>query len=128
MSTLLLGTPNLSCLHSYKEPQITGQEATPAPPVEINGKLEYEVEQILDSWLCHSQLQYLVKWQGYTEEHNTWEPPTNLANAQDAIDKFHFLHPAAPRRLWSLAHFNFWPYENLTETPTGLMSCLEVKP
>ena len=70
---------NVSCLCPYKEPQITGQEATPAPPVEINGELEYEIEQILDS-----QLQYLVKWQGYTEEHNTWELPTNLANAQDA--------------------------------------------
>jgi len=40
---------NVSRLCPYKEPQITGQETTPAPPVEINGELEYEVEQILDS-------------------------------------------------------------------------------
>jgi len=52
---------NVSWLCPYKEPQITSQEATPAPPVEINGELEYEVEQILDSRLRHGQLQYLVK-------------------------------------------------------------------
>jgi len=40
---------NVSQLRPYKEPRITGQEATPAPPVEINGELEYEVKQILDS-------------------------------------------------------------------------------
>jgi len=51
---------NVSQLCPYKEPRITGQEATPAPPVEINGELEYEVEQILDSRLRHGQLQYLV--------------------------------------------------------------------
>jgi len=107
-------------------PQITSQEATPAPPVEINGELEYEVEQILDSQLHQGQLQYLVKWQGYTEEHNTLGTLANLANTQDAIDTFHHSHPAGPWRLWSLAHFNFCSYENFTETPTGLMSCLEV--
>jgi len=119
---------NVSRLRPYKEPRITGQETTPAPPVEINGELEYEVEQILDSRLRRGQLQYLVKWQGYTEEHNTWEPLANLTNAQDAIDAFHQSHPAAPRRLRSLAHFNFRPYENFTETPTGLTSRLEVEP
>jgi len=119
---------NVLCLCPYKEPEITDQEVTPAPPVEINGELEYEVEQILDSWLHCGQLQYLVKWQGYTEEHNTWEPPTNLANAQDAIDQFHYLHSAASCRLQSLAHFNFQPYKNLTETPTGITSHQEVKP
>jgi len=88
---------NVPHLHLYKEHQITGQEVTPAPPVEISGELEYEVEQILDSQLHCGQLQYLVKWQGYTEEHNIWEPPTNLASAQDVIDEFHHLHPAALR-------------------------------
>ena len=40
--------------------------------------------------------QYLIKWLGYTEEHNTWKPPSNLNNTQEVITLFHQKHPSAP--------------------------------
>src|SRR5579863_10670853 len=46
------------------------------PPDLILGEAEYEVEQIR-SHRRHGrrkQLQYLLKWKGYPESDNTWEP------------------------------------------------------
>jgi hypothetical protein len=40
---------NVSRLHLKKEPTIPGQTESEPPPVEIDGDLEYKVEQILDS-------------------------------------------------------------------------------
>jgi hypothetical protein len=32
---------------------------------------------------------YLVRWEGYSAKHDTWEPGSNLIqNAQDLIDEF----------------------------------------
>ena len=40
---------NVSRLRPQKEPTIPGQTESKPPPVEIDGKLEYEVEEILNS-------------------------------------------------------------------------------
>ena len=42
---------NVSCLQPYKPPTIPGQQITPQPPIEIEGKPEFVVEEILDSRL-----------------------------------------------------------------------------
>jgi hypothetical protein len=42
-----------------------GQGPDPVPAVEIDGKDEYFIEAILDSWIFRCKLQYLVKWIGY---------------------------------------------------------------
>ena len=39
----------------------------------------YAVEAILGERVEGGQPRYLVKWAGYAEEHNTWEPRSNLA-------------------------------------------------
>jgi len=41
-------------------------------------------------------LEYRVKWKGYIDKHNTWEPAPNLKNAPRMIKEFHKRHPAAP--------------------------------
>jgi len=51
---------------------------------QIHAVQEWEVE-ILNSRRIQWQLQYLVKWKGYSEP--TWEPEDNLAEVQ-AIDRF----------------------------------------
>ena len=64
------------------------------------GEEEYEVEEILASGLTggrNPKIKYKVKWKGYGDAEQTWEPLDNLANAQDAIKAFHRAHPAAPR-------------------------------
>jgi Chromo (CHRromatin Organisation MOdifier) domain len=68
-------------------------------PVEIEGEFEYKVEQILDSQLYRENLQYLVKWLGYTKEYNTWELVNNLTNSQEAVDDFHCAYPSAPHHI-----------------------------
>ncbi|KAG6898523.1 hypothetical protein C0995_009407, partial [Termitomyces sp. Mi166 len=49
----------------------------PPPPVLINHKEEYEVEEILDSCLFQHKLQFKVKWKGYGIEDISWEPQEN---------------------------------------------------
>ena len=33
-------------------------------------------------------MQYLVKWKGYPNYENTWEPLSNLSNASDIIREY----------------------------------------
>jgi len=52
---------------------IAGRHAPPPPPPElVDGEEEYVVEEILNSRIFHRKLQYLVKWEGYGVEYNTW--------------------------------------------------------
>ena len=78
---------------------IPGQKPPPAPPIEVEGQEEFEVEQILDSRLFRGNLQYLVKWKDYGEEENSWEPATNVTHAQELVNEFHRRHPNAPQRI-----------------------------
>ena len=78
---------NVSRLKLYKEPT-AGQRVTPPEPIEVEGQPEYEVEEVLDSRLKKGKLEYLIKWSGYTDEYNTWEPVSNLENSKEAIEDF----------------------------------------
>ena len=64
------------------------------PPVDIEGKLEYEISEIIDSkidkrWSC--KLLYLVCWLGYknTDEELSWLPATELEHADELVSNFH---------------------------------------
>jgi hypothetical protein len=70
-----------------------GQWRDPLPPVEIDGKDKYFIEAILDSWIHHCKLQYLVKWIGYNMP--DWEP-TKLHSESEAVDQFHKKYPDKP--------------------------------
>ena len=58
---------------------------------------EYEVETILDAKVIRRKFKYLVKWKGYPDSENSWEPLDNIKNASKAIAQFHQKHPGAPR-------------------------------
>jgi hypothetical protein len=103
-------------LTPYTPPHYEIQRQPPPPPPVLadEGHLEYEVLEIMDSKLYRGRLRYLVQWKGYPERHEwTWEPTSNLSNAQDAIRDFHKTHPAAPRPA-QLKEFTFIPYQNHT--------------
>ena len=82
----------------YKPPVI-GQRVILPEAVEVEGTPEYEVEEVIDSRLKRGKLEYLVKWSGYTDDYNTWEPESNLDNSKEAINDFHKSNPSAPRKL-----------------------------
>ena len=44
----------------------------PPPPVILDDTPEYEVEAILDKHIFRRQVQYLVKWAGYSEHNASW--------------------------------------------------------
>ena len=46
-------------------------------------KEEYNVERILDSQRNRQKTEYLVKWLGYDEEENLWEPTKNFSPAMN---------------------------------------------
>lgn len=42
----------------------------------------YEMEKICGAKVVNGQPLYLVKWLGYPESENTWEPPSNILHKQ----------------------------------------------
>ncbi|PON87468.1 histone H3-K9 methyltransferase [Trema orientale] len=48
----------------------------------------YEIEAIRRKRVRKGQLQYLIKWRGWPETANTWEPLENLQSCSDVIEAF----------------------------------------
>ena len=57
---------------------------------DIHGDDEmFDIEAILDSRGGKSKVsEYLVKWEGFEEEENSWEPESNLGSALDLVEAF----------------------------------------
>lgn len=75
---------------SLLEPfQSVGRYQPPPPPISLDDALEYEVDRILNHRTVKrgkkSALEYQVTWKGYGVEHDSWEPESNLANAEGFI-------------------------------------------
>ena len=60
----------------------------PLLPEMIDRKEEWIVEEILDSKMMNRKLCYLVKWEGFGVEHNSWEPWDNI-HALERVADFH---------------------------------------
>ena len=91
---------HVAVLERYRQDTISGRKRNPMPPIITpEGDIEWVVHRILDSRLSGSgkRLQYLVSWEGYEADQDSWEPEGHLKNAPDAVEDFHNLHPQAPR-------------------------------
>ncbi len=69
-------------------------KAMPIPEI-IEGELEYEVENILDHRTSRNGTTFLIKWQGYPMEDNTWEPEKNLTNCHEILHAYKVRHKLA---------------------------------
>ena len=49
----------------------------------------FEVERILAHRDNGNGTEYLIKWLGYPDSENTWEPDTNLTNCRLHLRKYH---------------------------------------
>ena len=79
-------------LTPYKEtPEYDPNFPEPSPEL-IDGEPEWEVEQILGTRRQCNQLQYMVRWKGFSETHDSWEPVNNV-HAKDLIENFHWQNP-----------------------------------
>jgi hypothetical protein len=71
------------------------QPKLPLPPKLIEGEEEYLVEEILDSKMFRGRLRFLIKWEGYGIEHNTWEYASDV-HAPKCLAEFYRKHLVAP--------------------------------
>src|SRR6266702_5080252 len=62
------------------------------PPDLIEGEPEWEVDQIVNTRCYQNQTQFLIKWKGYSDAHNSWEPEKNL-NATELVEEYYKRNP-----------------------------------
>ena len=90
---------NVVKLSAAPEDPILGRKPqAPPPPIVVDGEEEWEVEEILDSRWHRKRFQFLVKWKGFSREHNSWEAASDV-KAQDLVAEYYRKHPAAPRHI-----------------------------
>ena len=49
---------------------------------------DFEVEKVVDSRMRKGVRQYQVKWKGYDESENTWEPAEHLRGSTEAVGQY----------------------------------------
>lgn len=80
---------------------IPNRSDDPPPPVEVEGEMEYEIAEILDSKIDRRRrckILYLVRWAGYegTSEETSWLTADELTHAQELVGDFHKSYPNKP--------------------------------
>lgn len=58
------------------------------PPAPVEGAPVYQVFKLLDSRWRGGRLQYLVNWEGYGREENSWVPDQDIIS-QELVNEFH---------------------------------------
>ena len=75
-----------------------GQKKEEGKPIEIEGVEEWEIEKILNKRKIRGIDKYLVRWKGFTAEHDTWERKEDLGNAKEMLEEFEGRMNAEVRR------------------------------
>ncbi len=97
---------------------IPTRHSSPLPDlVIIDNYEEYKVEKILNSRVFHWQFQYLVKWKGYSAEHNSWEKAADV-HAPQLVNEYYQENPGAPRNIRALG-FDSINFRNFFQAALG---------
>jgi len=106
---------------------ITGQKTEDhPPPIVIDGEVEWEVEEILDSRWHQRRFQYLIKWKGYGREHNSWESASEVS-APELTVEFYRKHPGAPRHVQHAEFNNIFHSESIALRRSNLEGGVNVR-
>jgi len=90
---------NVVKLSAAPDDPILGREPQAPPlPIVVDGEPEWEVEEVLDSRWHQRRFQFLIKWKGFSREHNSWEVASDI-KVPDLITEYYRRHPAAPRHI-----------------------------
>jgi len=90
---------NVVKLSAAPDDPIPGRKPqAPPPPIVVNREPEWEVEEVLDSRWHRRRFQFLIKWKGFSREHNSWEVASDV-KAPDLVAEYYRRHPAAPRHI-----------------------------
>ncbi|CAL8118120.1 unnamed protein product [Orchesella dallaii] len=74
--------PRGNSSEGQRSPDKSGGSSSPSIyPLSAMSSGEYEVEKILKRRIRKGKLEYLLKWKGYGDEDNTWEPKGNIGAA-----------------------------------------------
>jgi transposase InsO family protein len=60
----------------------------PPEPIDVEGEEEWEVERILAVRGKGKKKKWLVRWRGFSEADDTWEPREHLTNAKEMIAEY----------------------------------------
>lgn len=85
----------------------------------VNGETFFEVEKIISKKIDKKGRKlYLVKWKGYGQADNTWEPISNLETVPDLIDEFEKTHKDSSSKDITKPKVT----DKITKTPSGTLS------
>ena len=56
--------------------------------MDIDQEEEWEVEQILNRRVRQGKTEYYVRWKGFSEAHDSWEPEAHMLHAQAKVTEF----------------------------------------
>ena len=108
-------------LTPYKETALNGQSYQEPVPDLIDGQPEWEVESILKVRRWRNQLQFLVRWKGFSEAHDSWEPAKDV-HVDELVEEFYKRHPTAKRCTPSPI------IQSINMSTTPLSECIEDAP
>ena len=89
-SSILAGETSCITAVKRKKKEKSGNEVILIEDSEGSGgedDAKYEVEKVLNKRKRGGRVHYLVKWLGYDDEDNTWEPEDNL-DCDEKIEEF----------------------------------------
>jgi hypothetical protein len=97
--TMQVDLPNKLRMHdvfhvSLLRPYVEGKSPrSPRIPVVLAGEHEFVVDKIVQYDFIKvsskkTQIECLVRWQGYTDEHDTWEIMDSLHNCPEVVAKY----------------------------------------